>query len=78
MAATYSGNLIAFLTVNKDKLPFDTISELVEQTDYIWGTAGGGTYWETMFEVPQVGQRANLYQLFAQYLCVQVTGSVLV
>ncbi|XP_067682011.1 glutamate receptor-like isoform X1 [Haliotis asinina] len=53
MAATYSGNLIAFLTVNKDKLPFETVSELVQQTDYIWGTAGGGTYWETMFEVAQ-------------------------
>ncbi|XP_046342594.1 glutamate receptor 4-like isoform X1 [Haliotis rufescens] len=59
MAATYSGNLIAFLTVNKDKLPFDTISELVEQTDYIWGTAGGGTYWETMFEVPQKTNKAE-------------------
>ncbi|XP_021375561.1 probable glutamate receptor [Mizuhopecten yessoensis] len=49
MVATYSGNLIAFLTVAKDKLPFNSLAELVAQSEYGWGTLGG-TYFITMFK----------------------------
>ncbi|XP_050405393.1 glutamate receptor ionotropic, kainate 4 [Patella vulgata] len=41
MAATYSGNLIAFLTVTKDKPPFETLSELISDSDYRWGLPSG-------------------------------------
>ncbi|XP_021355128.1 glutamate receptor ionotropic, delta-1-like [Mizuhopecten yessoensis] len=44
MMATYSGNLIAFLTVSKEKLPFDTISGMVGQDEYRWGTIGGTAF----------------------------------
>ncbi|XP_050395123.2 probable glutamate receptor [Patella vulgata] len=38
LAASYSGTLVATLTVTKDKLPFDTLSEMVNQKEYTWGT----------------------------------------
>ncbi|XP_069103796.1 glutamate receptor ionotropic, kainate 4-like [Argopecten irradians] len=44
MMATYSGNLIAFLTVTKEKLPFDTLSGMVNQDVYKWGTIGGTAF----------------------------------
>jgi len=50
MMATYSGNLVAFLTVSKDQLPFNTLGGMLEQNDYKWGTAGG-TIWVAMFQV---------------------------
>lgn len=40
--AIYSGNLVAFLTVSTDKLPFTTMAELVKQKNYKWGLYGGG------------------------------------
>ncbi|ESP00146.1 hypothetical protein LOTGIDRAFT_141353, partial [Lottia gigantea] len=42
--ATYSGNLIAFLTVSKEKLPFETLEELGNQEDFSWGTLGGSIW----------------------------------
>lgn len=50
MAATYSGNLIAFLTVAKDKAPFDTLDEMVQQDDYTYGTIDESV-WTMLFEV---------------------------
>lgn len=50
MMATYSGNLVAFLTVTKEKLPFSNIAGLVEQGSYKWGTLEG-TVFETIFKV---------------------------
>lgn len=50
MVATYSGNLIAFLTVTIDKAPFNSLEELVEQDDYKWGILAG-TYFVTWFQV---------------------------
>ncbi|XP_071079937.1 uncharacterized protein [Haliotis cracherodii] len=41
LAATYSGNLIAFLTVTTEKPPFDTLGEMVAQNEYKWGLLGG-------------------------------------
>ncbi|XP_050407761.1 glutamate receptor ionotropic, delta-1 [Patella vulgata] len=42
--ATYSGNLIASLTVNEKDLPFDTLKQMVSQDEYKWGTVGGSSY----------------------------------
>ncbi|OWF52486.1 Glutamate receptor ionotropic, kainate 2 [Mizuhopecten yessoensis] len=47
--ATYSGNLIASLTVSKEKLPFKSLKEMVSQERFIWGTFGG-TVFVTMFQ----------------------------
>jgi hypothetical protein len=58
LSATYSGNLIAFLTVTKEKPPFDSLSEMVAQDEYEWGTLGG-TYWMTWFEVRLLVQRCG-------------------
>ncbi|KAJ8315309.1 hypothetical protein KUTeg_007459 [Tegillarca granosa] len=49
IVATYSGNLIAFLTVSKDKVPITTLEELGLQSKYKWGTIGG-SYFITFFE----------------------------
>ncbi|XP_076082815.1 glutamate receptor ionotropic, kainate 4-like isoform X1 [Mytilus galloprovincialis] len=49
LSATYCGNLIAYLTVTKEELPFDTLRELAKQDEYEWGVLGG-TYWVTWFE----------------------------
>ncbi|KAK7502748.1 hypothetical protein BaRGS_00005998 [Batillaria attramentaria] len=49
MAATYSGNLIAFLTVTKDKAPFDTLEEMVRQDQYTYGTIDQ-SMWTMLFE----------------------------
>ncbi|XP_033760423.1 probable glutamate receptor [Pecten maximus] len=49
MMATYSGNLIAFLTVNKDKPPFSTVVDMLQQDNYRWGTVGGSS-WITAFD----------------------------
>ncbi|XP_060069605.1 uncharacterized protein LOC132549672 [Ylistrum balloti] len=48
--ATYSGNLIASLTVSKEKLPFKSLKEMVSQDRFTWGTYGG-TVFVTMFKV---------------------------
>ncbi|OWF41423.1 Glutamate receptor ionotropic, kainate 2 [Mizuhopecten yessoensis] len=52
MMATYSGNLIAFLTVNKDKPPFSTVAGMLQQDHYRWGTIGGSS-WITAFNETQ-------------------------
>nr|KAG5710674.1 hypothetical protein BaRGS_035076 [Batillaria attramentaria] len=43
-----SGNLIAFLTVTKDKAPFDTLEDMVQQDDYTYGTIDESV-WTTLF-----------------------------
>ena len=55
LAATYSGNLIAFLTVTKDKSPFDTLEEMVKQDEYRYGTIDQ-SMWTMLFEVSLCGQ----------------------
>ncbi|XP_021356287.1 glutamate receptor ionotropic, kainate 3-like [Mizuhopecten yessoensis] len=44
MMATYSGNLIAFLTVTKDKPPFTTVAGMIQMDNYRWGTIGGSSW----------------------------------
>ena len=41
VVATYTGNLIAFLAVNKVRLPFDTLESMVKQTSVKYGPASG-------------------------------------
>ena len=48
--AVYSGNLTATLAISKQKLSFTTVAEMVEQTEYKWGTLGNSVY-ETIFKV---------------------------
>ncbi|XP_045201044.2 glutamate receptor 2-like [Mercenaria mercenaria] len=49
IVGTYSGNLIAFLTVTKERPPFNTLEEMNNlKGTYKWGTLGG-TAWETLF-----------------------------
>ena len=43
ITATYSGNLIAFMTVKKVKVPINSLRELVENPDYQAGVAFGGS-----------------------------------
>ncbi|KAK3755334.1 hypothetical protein RRG08_026064 [Elysia crispata] len=49
MAGTYSGNLIAVLTVTKDKPPFETLKEMASQDDYRFGTLGN-SMWSELFK----------------------------
>ena len=48
--ATYSGNLIAFLAIDKHSTPFETLLELSKQNEYKFGTLGA-TGWEAVFNV---------------------------
>ena len=48
--ATYTGNLIAFLTVENTRPPFQTLMELATQQQYEMGTLGG-TAWEYEMKV---------------------------
>ncbi|XP_071081190.1 glutamate receptor ionotropic, kainate 2-like [Haliotis cracherodii] len=41
MAATYSGNLIAFLADGREKPPFSNLAEMTQQDTYRWGFVGG-------------------------------------
>ena len=51
IVGTYCGNLIAFLTVTKDRAPFETLEEMVEmKNEYKWGLQAG-THWEFVFTV---------------------------
>ena len=52
--ATYSGNLVAFLTVIKNPVPINTLKELADQDQYKFGLLGG-TAWVTSFEVSAGG-----------------------
>ena len=44
MVATYGGNLIAFLSIAKQEMPFETLSELLDQSKYKYGMLGGSGY----------------------------------
>ncbi|GFN97075.1 glutamate receptor [Plakobranchus ocellatus] len=45
---TFSGNLIAVLTVSKDKAPFDTLRDMASQDEYRFGTLGN-SMWTELF-----------------------------
>ena len=50
IGATYSGNLIAFLAVDKYSPPFETLEDIVAQNEYRFGTLGESV-WEIIFQV---------------------------
>ncbi|KAK3794516.1 hypothetical protein RRG08_003667 [Elysia crispata] len=49
VAGTYSGNLIAVLTVTKDKPPFNTLKEMAAQNEYKFGTLKN-SMWTELFK----------------------------
>ncbi|XP_050407044.2 glutamate receptor ionotropic, delta-2 isoform X1 [Patella vulgata] len=61
MAATYSGNLVAFLTVTKDKPPFTSLAGMIQQDDYIWGTIGG----TVIVQLLQTSNRSDYRQVWS-------------
>ena len=48
LVATYSGNIISFLAVDKQAIPFSNLVELVALEDYIISIHGG---YQSFFEV---------------------------
>ena len=40
--ATYAANLIASLSVTRTKMPFNTLEEMVQQTEYKYGVTDNG------------------------------------
>ncbi|XP_071080960.1 glutamate receptor ionotropic, delta-1-like [Haliotis cracherodii] len=44
VSAAYSGNLIAFLTISRETVPFKTSREMAEQSQYRWGTINGSLW----------------------------------
>ena len=50
IVATYSGNLIEFLTVHKYKAPFETLQEMAQEGEYKFGTIGDSAL-ETIMKV---------------------------
>ena len=54
-----SGNIIAFLTVDRHEDPFTTLDELMDTGQYILGVPGC-TVWEELFEVRSAFQNSYL------------------
>ncbi|XP_064647069.1 glutamate receptor 3-like [Lineus longissimus] len=50
MMATYTGNLIAFLTVTKVSLPITNLNELAEQSKLGYGTVRGSALWNLLMK----------------------------
>ena len=48
LAATYSGNLVAFLTVEKIHTPFKSLDELASQDNYHFGTLSGTAFMDLL------------------------------
>ena len=46
--ATYSGNLIAYLTVTKTDLPFNSVDDMLAQDKFKFGLMGGTLQHEQM------------------------------
>ncbi|KAL5015804.1 hypothetical protein ScPMuIL_005393 [Solemya velum] len=44
IVGVYCGNLIAFLSVPKLDLPFNSLEEMTAQSEYTWGTLGGTNF----------------------------------
>ncbi len=51
LTAVYTGNLVAFATVDKYKPPFTTLKELAEQDEYAVGSFLEGSYAMEMLKV---------------------------
>ena len=64
IVATYSGNLIAFLTVDKYNAPFETLKEMAEKGEYKFGTIGG-TSFEALMQVLFQSDRSCTWLYFS-------------
>ncbi|XP_067682733.1 probable glutamate receptor [Haliotis asinina] len=60
-AAVYRGDIIAFLTASRTTLPFNTLTEMVAQDAYSWGTLGGSAY-ETLFRNSSTLQYKQIWE----------------
>ena len=70
VVAIYCGNLIAFLTVTKDKPPFNSLDELMKQKgEFSWGTLGGSA-WEDLLIT--VGRCVHFVTVNNSRFCVVV------
>ena len=58
--ATYSGNLIAFLAIDKDSPPFETLHHLANQEEFTFGTLGESG-WLDIFQVKFVFCITNIH-----------------
>nr|KAG5700691.1 hypothetical protein BaRGS_029056 [Batillaria attramentaria] len=61
VAATYSGNLIAFLTVDRGTPLFQTLTDLTGQSSYRWGFMHGSAIHQTV----QASKLRTFHQLWA-------------
>ena len=52
IVASYGGSLIAYLTVAKGEAPFDSLEDMIAQSQYTWGVTGGSVY-DAAFSVSQ-------------------------
>ncbi|XP_064646248.1 glutamate receptor 3-like [Lineus longissimus] len=59
--ATYSGNLIAFLTVTKVTLPISTLGDLPAQDDLKFGTVFGSALWN-LLEISSTGAPRRVWE----------------
>lgn len=67
MMATYSGNLIAFLTIEKHRLPINNFADLITQDKYKWGITGGTAH-ETVFKVKHSLPAVCLYSYYCTFV----------
>ncbi|XP_025104888.1 glutamate receptor U1-like [Pomacea canaliculata] len=65
IGATYSGNLIAFLTVELEQMPFQTLGELLNQDVYKWGTFGNAAVYTLLTE-----SKNPVYRALGEHLLV--------
>ena len=59
--ATYSGNLIAFLTVTKVTLPVSSLSDVAAQSNYKFGTVKSSALWN-LFETSKTGAPKRFWE----------------
>ena len=64
--ATYSANLIAFMAIEKEHPPFETLSELADNNDYLIGVVGG-TAWVDEMRVSIFFLCTFLFRKFINY-----------
>ncbi|XP_046375529.2 glutamate receptor-like [Haliotis rufescens] len=69
MAATYSGNLIAFLTDGRQKPHFSNLAEMVQQDTYRWGFVGG-TALITLFQESNISVYQNIWHRVEESMAI--------
>ncbi|XP_046569605.1 glutamate receptor-like [Haliotis rubra] len=62
ITSVYTGNLIAFLTITKEYVPFSTLEEVSQQDEYVVGV-GRGSYVELMLKTSNSSTLQKLWQM---------------